>query len=484
MNEWDGRTIRDLRPIRVNDKMTMAQLASLFKQKPLPPGSIRALNPSSGAVVWPSLDEDVLQELYLQLCTDDCESSTLAARMAKLAILKFFCALAKQPGNLTGQQGIKALREACQDWKVFRNFTDKSWEGMFRLLDKANALLSSKKLCVMTGVGLATNASAAEQASDKADFCGHCFNVGCIQGASGIQPLLLEGTAPMYSLKVDDASPRVHVTMTDDRGHGEQKILNMPAFLTALATTLLDLGGILNNPNGGHNSRDCGWPLEVKVSGWLAKTTVSPALNSSRDTELPFYTRIMYMGWPCTTTGLGCMPVQESRSDGVIAGCHPFDLSRLDLRGVDATLDADTQHLMAKIMEEAVPPQVSEETVRKVANLWLPCRPLEQINTEATREPGVVYHRVMAMESPCAPEYLSIMHEAKCRLANETNRINSAAKDSDGIVLFALLEGVDSCLGADVKSLDLNKVTIVQSMKQAMVNIGWPRKIVASQNAS
>jgi hypothetical protein len=84
----------------------------------------------------------------------------------------------------------------------------------------------------------------------------------------------------------------------------------------------------------------------------------------------------------------------------------------------------------------------------------------------------------MAMESPCAPEYLSIMHEAKRRLVKETNRINGALKDSDGIVLFALLEGVDSCVGADVKSRDLSNVTIVQSMRQAMINVGWPRKIV------
>jgi hypothetical protein len=476
MSEWDGRTIRDLRPIKVSDKLTMAQLVELFKQDPLPPGTTRSLNPSSGFVGRSFCDKGVLAELYLQICTDDCESSSLAARLAKLRLLRFCEGIQDQ---MSLQARSQALREACQGWKVFRSFTDKSWESMSLLFDKANALLLSKKLSMMTGVGLATNASAAEQASDKAEFCGHCFNVGCIQTETGVQPLLLEGTAPMYSLRVDDKSPRVHVTLTDDHGQEEHNILNMPAFLCALSSTLLDLSGILNAPNGGHCSRACGWPMDVKVAGWLAKTTVSPALDSSRDTELPFYTRIMYMGWPCTTTGLGCMPVQESRSDGVIAGCHPFDLARADLRGVDATLDADTQRLMADIMEEAVPPQVSAETVRRIANLWLPCRPLELVNTEAIREPGVSYHRVMAMESPCAPEYLAIMHEAKCRLVKETNRINSALEDSDGIVLFALLEGVDSCVGADVMSRDLSKVTIVQSMKQAMINVGWPRKIVA-----
>ena len=102
---------------------------------------------------------------------------------------------------------------------------------------------------------------------------------------------------------------------------------------------------------------------------------------------------------------------------------------------------------------------------------------MEVVNREAglLRQAGVKYHRVVCMESPCAPEYLSIIHEAKCRLADETNRINDLREDSDGIRLYALLEGMDSLLCADVKDVEIKKLTIVESMKHAAVNIAWPR---------
>jgi hypothetical protein len=80
------------------------------------------------------------------------------------------------------------------------------------------------------------------------------------------------------------------------------------------------------------------------------------------------------------------------------------------------------------------------------------------------------------MESPCAPEYLSIVHEARRRLADETNRINDALPDSDGIRLYSLLEGVDDLLCIDVEDKTIANLTVVQSMKQAMINLAWPKK--------
>jgi hypothetical protein len=478
MGQVDGRTIRDIGKIRVHSRMTIAELMGLFEQKPLPPGSVRPLVAGSSFTPCEQLSEGVLPELYLSLCTDDCESSSLAARMAKLAVLAFSTSHAdKQP-----EARVQALQEACQGWRVFQRFTPVSWRLMGRFVDRLGGMLVNKHLRIMTGVGLATNASAAEEETDRAEYCGHCFNVGYIQtpSMSYATPFLLEGTAAMYSLHVDDSTPRVTVNLVDastDKRTGETKVLDMPSFLSALSGTVMLLSTVINAPNGGVGDK-LGWPLPVQVRGWLAKTNVTPALSSTPGTHLAFYNRIMYMGWPCTVGGQGCMPVQETEGKKINAGCHPYDLTKLDLRGVDATLPGDALGLMTDIMEEAVPPQARADVVKEIANRWIECRPLEVINREAdlVRKPGVRYHRVVCMESPCAPEYLSIVHEAKRRFADETNRINDALPDSDGIRLYSLLEGVDDLLCVDVEDRTISKLTVVESMKQAMTNLAWPRK--------
>lgn len=456
----------------------MAELMGLFQQPALPPGSIRPLMPGSSFTPCSQCGDGVLPELYLSICSDDCESSSLAARLAKQAVIEFVLSSA----NRSDKERVQGMKEACTDWRVFRRFTDASWGLMSKFVDRLGGMLVNKNLCIMTGVGLATNASAAEEESNRANYCGHCFNVGHIktQDMAQATPFLLEGTAAMYSLRVDEKSPRVTVAMIDAKtgGHtGEIKVMDMPSFLSALAGTVMQLCTVINSPNGGVCA-EVGWPMPVDVRGWLGKTNVTPALSSSPSTHLPFYNRIMYMGWPCTAGGHGCMPVQEPSEGQVIAGCHPFDLTKMDLRAVDATLAPEAVQLMKDVMEEAVPPQAPVEVVREIANRWIECRPLEVVNRETglVREHGVKYHRVVCMESPCAPEYLSIIHEAKRRLVDEANRINDAREDSDGIRLYSLLEGVDDLLCIDVKDQEIKKLTIVDSIKQAMTNIAWPTK--------
>jgi hypothetical protein len=78
------------------------------------------------------------------------------------------------------------------------------------------------------------------------------------------------------------------------------------------------------------------------------------------------------------------------------------------------------------------------------------------------------------MESPCAPEYLSIIFEAKRRVAKETNKINDAKADSDGIRLYAYLEGLSAVLSADVPYKDISKLTVIESLKTALSNIKYP----------
>jgi hypothetical protein len=491
MAQLAGRTFRDLRPIKVNETMTMEQLLALFKQPPLPPGCIKSLLADSTFVSHFPEMEGVLNDLYLFLACDDCESSSLAARQAKQALLLLFDRLNHVELNgLDNAARCQMLKKECEGWTVFKGFTDRSWELMLRLVDRGGGMLKAGYLKIMTGVGLATNASAAEELSDKAIYCGHCFNVGSIQTPSMLKavPFLLEGTTSMYSLLVNDKTPRVTVTLTTEvekmcshTVESETKILDMPTFLSALSGTLVVLFGVMNKPNG-VGGKKVGMDIPVEVKGWLGKTVVTPSLDSDNSTHLQFYHRIMFMGWPCTTVGQGCMPVQESRSEGIMAGCHPYDLTNSNIRGVDAAVDEGTQKLMTAIMEEAVQPQVSPDVVRKIASLWIPCRPLEHVNTEATREPGVAYHRVVCMESPCAPEYLSIIHEIRTRIVKEANRINGERTDSDGIILYALLEGLDSLVCADVKDKDIKKLTVIDSVKQALRNLNCPKNPVDSDD--
>lgn len=475
MGQVDGRTIRSLRPISVNSAMSINELKGLFRQAPLPPGSIKPLNPRLQFTPCVPCGEGVLPELYRSESTDDCESSSLNARQAKHALIRYARTVA---GVRDSAARVARLKEECNGWRMFAKFTDASWALMSEFVDKAGAMLVSGSLRVMTGVGEATNASLEDIQASRASFCGHCFNVGCVKtpGMDKSVPFLLEGTSAMYSIKVTESTPRVTVHLMDAET-GEStgtKTLDMPSYLSALASTVLSLCAVMNRPNGGRGP-DWGWPLDVEVTGWLGKTVVAPALDSDPKTPLSFYHKLMYTGWPCTTQGHGSMPVEEGPKGEITAGCHPFKLADSALRCVNAALPADGVRIMTEVMEEAVPPQAPVELVQKIANLWLPCRPLETINTEAVRQPGVKYHRVVCMESPCAPEYLSIIHEARSRLAKEANRINDARPDSDGSRLYSLLEGVDDLLCIDVKDAPCANMTIVDSIQQAMRSLGWPK---------
>jgi hypothetical protein len=468
-----GRSTRTIGRIPVTSEMSMKDLAALFSQPAPSHATMESLDPALSSTPPMGGLNGLYAPLYRCLWLDDCESFALLAKMAKKAILSF---VQKTRGQGKDEQ-IKCMMNECSGWKVFQQFTETSWSFMNLYVQRLGGMLDSKQLRVMTAVGYATNASAAEISSNNATFCGHCFNVGCVKAPDGSReiPFLLEGTSSMYSIPVNGATPRVTVSYYDEDGKdtGKSDRLDMAAFLSALSTTMTILCSIMNTPHGGMNWK-YGWDLPVEVTGWLGKTAVTPSLSSSKDTHMNFYHRIMYMGWPCTEGGLGCMPVEEE--SGISAGCHPYELSKTGVRGVGASLPLEMQEMMAAIMEEAVPPQAPRDIVQKIANMWIPCRPLETVNTDATREPGVSYFRVVSMESPCVPEYLSVMHEAKTRLAKEVNRINQETPNSDGCVMHALLEGTDSLLCIDVKNQTIDKLTIVQSIRKAKENLGYGKK--------
>lgn len=460
--------------IPVKSSMSMPELMALFKQPPVDAGAIMSLTPDVS--VWPREDSPlgVLPDLYQGLLYDDCESSMELARLAKKASLAMFQRLNQQQGP----QGARAdgLKKGCEGWRILSKFTDVSWGLMVRIFDRANAMLSAGHLKIMTGVGLATNASADEEKADTAEYCGHCFNVGILQTPSmpSPYPFLLEGTAPMYQIKVTDKSPRVTVHLFEDWDSSKPpavKVLNMAEFLSALSGEIMALSQVINKPNG-MVERKGGWPLDVGINGWLAKTMVMSSLDSDPDTHLSFYHRLVYMGLPCTAGGLGCMPVHEDPAKNeAAAGCHPFDLANVQLRALDASMPGDSVRLMTDIMNETAPPMADPSVIQQLALNWIPCRPLEEVNT-ADNKAGK-YHRVVAMESPCAPEYLAIIHEAKRRLVDETNKINRACVNSDGIILTAMIEGLSALVCADVPDESIPNLTVIRSMRAALGNVKW-----------
>lgn len=474
-----GRAIRDLRPIKVSKSMSMEELKGLFVQEPVDPSSFRSLIPDISytpqarmQVPLNNSERKTLQEMYLHFGIDDCESSALTAQNLKQTSLHLHRLL----GACRGNERWQKLKSLCQGWQIFRAFTDQSWQAMCRYLDRGNTMLASNQLRVINTTGLSSTAKAGESA-DSASYCGHCFNVCTVQTPSmaKMHVGVLEGTSHLYMLPVNESSPRVTTHLKDPKtGKLTTKIMNMPEFLTTLCSVMMRSTLVINKPNGDvPKDFKGGWPLDVEITGWLARTMVMCTLDSDPSTPLSFYNRVMYMSWPCTLEGQGCMPVTEI-GHSMAAGCHPFKLVNSDIRGVNAALDEQALERMKAVMDEATPPMVRESVVQDLASKWIPCQPLETINMDAKRESGVQYNRVSFMESPCAPEYVAIIYEAKRRVAEEVNRINDAKPNSDGIRFYALLEGLSAVLCADVPYRDISALTIGESLETALQNIKYP----------
>lgn len=465
--------MRDLRPIRVSSSMSMADLVKLFRQPEMDRSSFRLLHPALQGTCVPCVpvEQGALPELSLHINMDDCESSALTAQVMKKTCVDAHARGASDPDK---------LHAMCDGWQAFKAFTSKSWSLMSAILDRGCGMIHRGELVVSTAVGLASNASADQVREDEQNvrFSGHCFNVSRIKTPDmpSARFGILEGTAPMYMLTSKAGAPKANVTMVETRDGVDSKVektIDMPKFLTMLGASVMHQTQIINCPKGGESNQPSGWPLDVKVTGWRMRTMVMTALDSDPSAELQFYNRVFYMGLPCTEGGQGCMPVDERPS--ITAGCHPFNLNDLECRAVSAAMPfTDSVQIMRAVMEETTPPMAPEGVLRDLGNKWLPCRPLESVNTDRQREAGVVYHRICAMESPCAPEYLSVIYEIKQRIAAETNRINKSAPNSDGITVTALLEGLSVVLAVDVPYREIKHLTFMASMEQAMENLGCP----------
>jgi hypothetical protein len=456
-----------------------------------------------------------LSDLATGVIYDDCESTAGLGRVAKKSgllipkdptVLARLCAAASSSASLKAQApgarsgggtSSNALEEQCADgWPLFKSFTPHCWDMMASIFERGNAMLESGQLRVMTGVGLATTASAADIKSDSASYNGHCFNVGFVQTSAMDRPycFLLEGTAPMIQLKVTEASPRVTFAIFNDpldSSKFDTQTHDMPSFLTLLGRTLSAMTQVIDSPNGGHFPAG-GWPHKNSITGWLGSVMVMNSLDSDPNSELRFYNRVMYMGWPCTEAGQGCMPVEEpgtaarlaslatpgsaSSSSGLVAGCHPFSLNNLNIRGFDACIAPENVSLMTEIMNEATPPMASHKIFQQLADYWVPCTPLEDTNVreQAMREKGLEYVRVGAMETPSVPEYIPLILEAKRQLVNRANQINMALPNSDGIIGSVVALGTGVHVFLDVPQKDIHQLTYVESLRQAMEEIKWP----------
>lgn len=507
-----GREIRDKRPISVTKGASLQQIMDMIHQQADGAASTsttrggmghRLLDQTTQFVSGVEHEPSGLRELSTEILTDDCESLTLLAHMAKKTSLAMHHSTRMQarlagPGKSAGQ----ALREACQGFAVFKNFTPKSWDLMAGIFDRGNTMLEQGHLRVMTTVGLASAASAEEVAKDASSLGGHCFNVGYLKTPSMEKSVceLLEGTSAMISVPIHDGSTRYRVRLfSGETGKVQSEtVWTLAELLPALGCTVGSLTQIANAPNGAHSDTSGGWAFKSPVTAWVGRTMAIASLDSDPKYPLHFYNRIMYTGWSCAGVagGQGSLPVQESQSatpsrggsHSMYAGCHPYDLNSPSLRGISAELSPEEQKLMADIMEETTPPMVKNAVFQKLAEFWVPCKPAEDINTRTSRESGVKYIRVAAMETPGVPEYIPLFLEAKGQLVSATNAINRARPDSDGIIgtVCALGTGVHILLDVPDYASDapssgsehsLRCLTYVESMKEAMQQIGWPARV-------
>lgn len=492
MSQMAGRTVRNVIPIEVARGTPLPQIMALFDTPPPRRIGTKLLDERVHFMAAESLSPWELPDMYTNLVMDDCETTSLLARLALKTSLSIgtsrvsaglMMSLSDASSDAYTADTAREIQEACHHWPVFKNFTAESWTLMAKIINRGNAMLRSDHLRVMATVGLASTAAASDSPStQQVSLSGHCFNVGFLKTPSmqSSECMLLEGTACMIQYKVTEASPRVTVVLSGSNDPKEATAslheFDMATFLTLFAGTVLFMSGVINSPNGGGGvtNTQFGLPFKRKITGWLAKTMVMKTLDSSPCFPMPFYNRILYCGWPCTDDGMGCMPVEGIDSE-LLAGCHPYSLPHQDLRGISAGIPKIQVELMRQVMNETTPPMADGALFKKLSSYWEPSSPLEAINedTKALLYPNTRYNRVAAMETPGSPEYIPLLFELKTQLIELTNDINKKLPDSDGIVghVKKLATGVHVLMDVPDTSF---RLTYVRSMKLARTLLGWP----------
>ena len=424
---------------------------------------------------------------------DDCESVTDLAHEAADSLKDF----TQRNGN---------LQEECEGYAMFRNWTKDDFEILQNLMMVGGQMLIEKVLTISNTVGLASGASASQDPGvDNGDLNGHCFNVGrFIDTDDGsVHCFILEGTAPMQQMKVTDTSPRVTAMVRGLSSSGDKNwapmTMDMPKFLTMLGKTVAVLTQVANEPKGG-NSGSGGVVGKEKLTGWISSKEVINSLDSDPKFPMPFYNLIVYMGWKCTETGVGCMPIRETgctlvdllkdnpqtprkqKETEKFMGVPPHLLADSGLRGLDVSLTDEQLKMMQAIYNEAQPPLASEMVFKRLANYW---HPADSLLAEPVIPYGEENKYVIAscMESPGCPDYIHLNLAAKKIIFDEANRLNALRNDSDGIRAFVRPSATGDMTLLRVPYQNISKVTFVDSVITAMKNKNWPGVSTISRQA-
>jgi hypothetical protein len=448
----------------------------------------------------------VLSDVNCSLVMDDCESTAELATMIKMALMD-------SPDTPEG------LRRAIGDWPMFREFTGACYAKLSAIVNRGVEMLRSGALKITTAVGLATSAAASDEKSQAAaEFSGHCFNISCVTTGKKrergfdfdnfVIPIgdaeepaepprlhfaIMEGTAATSALRVTPSSPQILATLFS-RESGEQvtKVMSFNQYASGLAQAVNELTRVINAPNGGRQAGG-GWPLRAPpVTGWTSSELLMNSLDSSRDSYLEFYNRIIFMGWKCNPAASGCMPVEvqhraqaasssTQQQPTILSGCHPYDLNNQLLQAIDAFVPSEHKDTMDAIMNEAHPPIVDEAVLRRISEYWAPCSPFADLNSErqGLLTPGVEYVRVACMESPGIPELVPAICMAKHAAFELADKINRERPDSDGVRFVSGNRGAPRPEGTGFHGFLEIPVrssipTALSSLRRALVLLHWP----------
>ena len=482
--------MRTLSPLSIPPKSTIQDLHTILESTPrqmcvgsdMLPMRHTHLMDCCALSSEPEVVQNFLTDCPTAVLADDCESSAYFGLLC-LSTVKTFPA---DPVRLQSE---------LQKWRLFDSFTAKCYTLLSLFCNRGVQMIKDKTLTLATTVGLATGANPSDIKNKTASYNGHCFNIGCVTSPMGAKPFcfILEGTAAMKQIRVTPDSPKVTVKMMRPPGQPvgfDTHVVDMPTYLTLLGQAVSMLTQVISAPNGGR-VKGGGWPVSgAGITGWLGSQMVMHSLDSDPSTYLSFYNRVMYMGWPCSSEGRGCMPVQtapmqvgagpDQPAPTLLAGCHPYALNDCMLRAVDAIIPQAHADIMGAIMNEATSPMVDHSVFQRLSTYWAPFPTLSDINVRASaaRERNVDYVRVACMETPGIPELVPLICEAKRRLFTTAQKINDSRPDSDG-TRFVCGEEAEFHMGTGCHCfLDVPQrsviSTAVDSLRQAMKQCNWP----------
>jgi hypothetical protein len=296
----------------------------------------------------------------------------------------------------------------------------------------------------------------------------------------------LEGTAPLDQIHIPSKENAIKIRLKMCVKPGvangfEMRDVLFHEYLNVLSQTVAALTQVINSPFGGRHF-GTGIPSSggFAMRGWISNGVFTPSLDSDPAVNMAFYHRVVYSGLRSGADVKGCLPVEPLESGGgtgFLAGCHPFSLSSMDLKGLSIPVKEDRFNLIAEVMNEAHPPLVDHFVLRRLSDLWAPCTKLSDVNADVAtrRQQGVSYVRVACMETPAIPEFadgICIIKNLVCDLANQ---INSSRPDSDGAFFVSCREktGTGCHIFVEVPAKE-HSPTIVNSLRLALMRLDFP----------